>query len=715
MKKGTIIKVPILILFSLLYGQDTLTIMNYNVLRFDGNTTVRAKHIKTIVDYVKPDLIILQEIDHKNGIDLLLSNVFNVNDSSFAAGPLPSTQWMKNGIIYNRTKFDLTSHKFISTVLRDIPGYTLSIKNAHSNVLPLTIFSAHLKASDSLDDSDQRWIEAKELYKYISQMDSSYHYILGGDFNVYGSDEPAYKLLVDSMTVDLEDPIGHWVRNENSHVEKFTQSTRSEQLSDGGASGGLDDRFDFILFSDHFTSKDPDMKYLDGSYKVIGNDGNHFNKSIVDGANSSVPDSIAEALYLASDHYPVIAKVVFTTKSTTSPVAHAGGDFVASIGDTILLNGSKSYDPNGSIVSYNWSQFSGPSVVIENSESIIAKFIVPEINRTSNFVFQLKVTDNEGESSTDYVNVKIEIKGGYTPYDIQFSRERGSGEDCYPSEFEGQNVEVTGIVTAVRPDKDYPNFFFQDPDKRKWAGIFIYINEGYNSPDVGDMITLKGDIAEYYGMTEMKNISSTTILSSDNAIEPVQLEAKLVSGSCSEWAEPYEGMLVRLINLVVSKTSDKDGRWIASDITGSVIVDNYLFVGDWPQPELGTHYKSITGIVHYTYGEYKIMPRNNNDFNAPYAAVKNPPEDFEMIINYPNPFNPSTIIEFNVKETDFISLDIIDIHGRKIAKLINGKPKTNKLIWNGRNDLGMTVPAGIYFARLETKYKIMTKKMIFLK
>ena len=164
MKKGTIIKVPILILFSLLYGQDTLTIMNYNVLRFDGNTTVRAKHIKTIVDYVKPDLIILQEIDHKNGIDLLLSNVFNVNDSSFAAGPLPSTQWMKNGIIYNRTIFDLTSHKFISTVLRDIPGYTLSIKNAHSNVLPLTIFSAHLKASDSLDDSDQRWIEAKELY-----------------------------------------------------------------------------------------------------------------------------------------------------------------------------------------------------------------------------------------------------------------------------------------------------------------------------------------------------------------------------------------------------------------------------------------------------------------------------------------------------------------------------------------------------------------------
>ncbi|GIT57412.1 MAG: hypothetical protein Ct9H300mP18_08410 [Candidatus Neomarinimicrobiota bacterium] len=29
------------------------------------------------------------------------------------------------------------------------------------------------------------------------------------------------------------------------------------------------------------------------------------------------------------------------------------------------------------------------------------------------------------------------------------------------------------------------------------------------------------------------------------------------------------------------------GKWIASDITGSAILDNYLFVGDWPQPELG--------------------------------------------------------------------------------------------------------------------------------
>jgi len=715
MRMGTIKQVPILMLFSFLYSQDTLTIMNYNVLRFNGNTTVRAKHIKSVVDFVKPDIVILEEIEHQSGIDLLLTDVFNVDSTNFMGGPLPSTQWMKNGIIYNQSKLDLTSHKFVSTVLRDISGYTLSIKNAHSNVSPFTIFGAHLKASDTQDDSDQRWLEAKELYKYISQMDSNYHYIMAGDFNVYGSDEPAYKLLVDSMSVDLEDPIGHWVRNESAHVEKFTQSTRTSQLNDGGASGGLDDRFDFILFSDHFTSKDPDMKYLEGSYKVIGNDGNHFNQSIVDGGNSVVPDSIAEAIYLASDHYPVVAKVVFTSKSSTSPVAHAGGDMMAAIGDTITLDGAKSYDPNGSIISYNWNQSSGPAVIIQDSTATRASFIIPKVNRTSNFIFQLKVIDNDGETSTDHVKITVEIKGGYTPYDIQFTKEIGVGEDCYPSEFEGQNVEVTGVVTAVRPDQDYPNFFFQDPNKKEWAGMFIYIDKGYSAPSVGDLVILKGDIAEYYGMTEMKNISSTTILSSGNEIEPVKLNAALISGSCSEWAEKYEGMLVRLVDVLVSQTADENGHWIVSDITGSVIIDSYLYVGDFPKPELRTHYTSITGIVHYTYGEYKLMPRNSNDFNAPFAAVKEIPENFEMMINYPNPFNPTTIIEFSIKESNFVQLDVIDIHGRNVATLISGIPLSKKLIWNGKNDLGQMVPAGIYFARLKTSSTVMTQKMILLK
>lgn len=705
---------PLLLFFLLINGQpDTLTIMNYNILRFNGNSSQRAEYIKTVIDYVKPDLIVLEEIEDQSGINLLLNDFLNKDSEVFAAGPLPNSQWMKSGIIYNKSKLDLTSYKFIPTVLRDISGYTLSIKNAHENVSPFTVFGAHLKASNGSYESEQRWKEAKELHKYISQMNSDYHYILAGDFNVYGPDEPAYKLLVDSMSIDLEDPIGYWSRNESSHVEKYTQSTRNDQLSDGGASGGLDDRFDFILLSDHFTSKDPDLKYVEGSYKVIGNDGNHFNKSITDGANSVVSASIAEAIYFGSDHYPVVAKVIFTGKNSTSPVAHAGGDQVAAIDDIVYLNGSESYDPNGSIINYEWSQTSGPKVNIENSQLVKANFVVPQINRTTSFIFRLKITDNENETSMDYVKISVPIVGGYTPYNIQFAKEKGVGDDCYPSSFEGQTLEVTGVVTAVRPDQQYPNFFFQDPIKKEWGGMFVYVNEGYSPPKIGDLIKLKGDIVEYYGMTEMKNIVSTTVLSSDNSVDPLLSNAISISGGCSQVAEKYEGVLVRVPNLIIVESGDE--RWRAVDNTGSVFIDSYLFEGTWPKPEEGTVYISVTGIVHYTYGEYKLMPRNKYDFNVPLAGLPQIPDDFELLINYPNPFNPTTTIEFKVRGDNPINLNIFDIYGHKVATLINGIPSSNKLIWNGKNNQGRVVPAGIYFARLESGNTIMNKKMIILK
>ena len=90
------------------------------------------------------------------------------------------------------------------------------------------------------------------------------------------------------MSVDLVDPIGPWVRDDNSHVLKFTQSTRTDQI-DGGSTGGLDDRFDFILFSEQFTSTNPNLKLLDQSYKVVGNDGKHFNRSIVKAQTVTLP------------------------------------------------------------------------------------------------------------------------------------------------------------------------------------------------------------------------------------------------------------------------------------------------------------------------------------------------------------------------------------------------------------------------------------------
>ena len=218
------------------------------------------------------------------------------------------------------------------------------------------------------------------------------------------------------------------------------------------------------------------------------------------------------------------------------------------VGETIILDGSQSYDPNGTIIAYAWSQTAGPSVTIQNDSGEKSSFIIPEVNRSTTFTFKLAVSDNDSETGIDFINVVVPIIGGYTPFNVQYTQNQGTGEDCYPSEFEGQTLEVTGIVTAVRPDQTFPNFFFQDPSKDVWSGMFVYVNNNYIPPKAGDMVKLNGDISEYFGMTEIKSISSTTILSNGNLIEPITVNAASISGVCRIWVEKYEGMLVRLVN-----------------------------------------------------------------------------------------------------------------------------------------------------------------------
>ncbi len=707
---------------SFITAQDTLTVMTYNILRLAHNDGSKIQYIKKVINYVKPDVVLLNEIEDKAGLERLLAEAFNDKEQNFSSGDFPSTTRLNNGVIYNHTKLDFSNQIFIPTVLRHINGYTFSISNAHEWVPQLTFFTAHLKASDGNEEELQRWEEAKELAKLVETKDENFQYILGGDFNIYGPEEKSYLLLKDSLKVALVDPLWDaqkpWRRNESAFRGIYSQSTRTENLGDGGSTGGLDDRFDFLLFSHQFFSS-PHLKYLEESYQTIGNDGAHFNTSIIDGGNSAVPDSIAEALYRASDHMPVISKIVYTTKTATSPIAHAGADKVASIGESVILDGSQSYDPNGTIVEYSWVQTAGPEVTLSNTNGVQTVFTVPDVNRSTAWTFQLSVTDNDGETGTDFINVKVIVSGGLTITDIQNSTTKGVGEDCYPSPFTGQVVELTGIVTAVRPDKTYPNFFFQEQGRSEWAGLFAYVNKDYQVLTVGDEIKVKGDISEYYGLTEIKNIQSTEILSRNNEPVAVTIDAAMLQGGCSSWAEPFEGMLIRLVNMDVTFSSGVYNQWTVSDWSGSCIVNDYLYEGEWPTVEKGDHFTSIKGVVHYSYGEYKVFPRDSLDFNEPVASIVDAlPESFQMLTNYPNPFNPSTTLEFNLSgysENGQISLQIFDVNGRAVATLVDGIPQSNKIIWNGKNNRGQTLPAGIYFARLTWGVNVLTRKMVLVK
>ena len=94
----------------------------------------------------------------------------------------------------------------------------------------------------------------------------------------------------------------------------------------------------------------------------------------------------------------------------------------------------------------------------------------------------------------------------------------------------------------------------------------------------------------------------------------------------------------------------------------------------------------------------------------------------ELLLNYPNPFNPETWIPFRLAEDADVKLTIYDVEGRMVRTLDIGHSKAgvyesrNKAIyWDGRNDLGESVASGVYFYRLTAGGYSATKRMVILK
>ena len=88
------------------------------------------------------------------------------------------------------------------------------------------------------------------------------------------------------------------------------------------------------------------------------------------------------------------------------------------------------------------------------------------------------------------------------------------------------------------------------------------------------------------------------------------------------------------------------------------------------------------------------------------------PNKFIVEQNYPNPFNPTTIIDYSIPQTSFVTLKIYDALGNEVASLINGQKSAGnyKIKFNGSK-----LSSGIYFYRLNAGNYSETKKMILMK
>jgi hypothetical protein len=94
------------------------------------------------------------------------------------------------------------------------------------------------------------------------------------------------------------------------------------------------------------------------------------------------------------------------------------------------------------------------------------------------------------------------------------------------------------------------------------------------------------------------------------------------------------------------------------------------------------------------------------------------PKTFELTNNYPNPFNPSTTIQFGLPRNADVALVIFNVLGQRIRTLVDHEQRSAgrySVVWDGRDDGGNSVGSGMYFYRLETGQVALVKKMLMLK
>mgnify|MGYP000223941223 FL=1 len=172
------------------------------------------------------------------------------------------------------------------------------------------------------------------------------------------------------------------------------------------------------------------------------------------------------------------------------------------------------------------------------------------------------------------------------------------------SPFVDSAVVVTGVVTGGHDV--FSGAFYIQSGNGPWNGIYVYDNYGH-SVNTGDSITIAGIVSEYNGLTELTApCHITNHGAASNPPSPYETTPGDVDTN-----EALEGVLVRLNSVVVSDSMNTYGEWKVTDGADTCIVDddgNYTFV-----THVGWHIASLTGVVKYSYGNYKIEPRNDAD------------------------------------------------------------------------------------------------------
>ena len=165
------------------------------------------------------------------------------------------------------------------------------------------------------------------------------------------------------------------------------------------------------------------------------------------------------------------------------------------------------------------------------------------------------------------------------------------------------------VVSAVFGD----TLFVQEEGGGAYSGISVYTH-GMPTQDLvpGDRVTITGGYSEFYEVSQVY-LEDWDVTSSGEApgAWTAPHPAHIAKGDV---AEMLEGVLVRVVDIETTHTQpDCPHDYGEFEVTGGLRIDD---MGHHWQARLGDDFSSITGPLHYSFGNYKVEPRNEDDINA---------------------------------------------------------------------------------------------------
>ncbi|MFC1730708.1 T9SS type A sorting domain-containing protein [candidate division KSB1 bacterium] len=254
-------------------------------------------------------------------------------------------------------------------------------------------------------------------------------------------------------------------------------------------------------------------------------------------------------------------------------------------------------------------------------------------------------------------------------------------------------------LTSYRSDQSFPAFFNDDQDP----------DTPGRQPDMGNGDPSDGDIWGTWG--GYYSWDAETIVDS-----PSQWEATVFLISSSANANDVPSFSSSQTDISIRRPQQ------FTPSAGSTVGWTLTRLSDSQTMQSGQETVGENGVV--TIPNLTIVKDNYRlTVSIDPTTVSSPndeleiPTDFMLRVNYPNPFNPTTTIKFDIPKQVHVKIKIFNILGQVVKDLVDEEKEAgfHEIMWNGTNEAGLHVSSGLYFYRIQAGEFSAVKKMLLIK